>query len=276
MTALSQSAVTYASAKAKPSYAIQMLGVEKYFNCQKVLDKIDLSVEKGETLIITGESGQGKSVIMKHMLGLVKPDDGKVIVLGEDISRMSDRQLCHIRKNFGVLFQNVALFDSMTVFENIALPLRERTSYSEEKIRAHVTQKIRMMDLQGSRIEDKYPAQLSGGMQKRVGLARALILEPKIVFFDEPTTGLDARTSNDIYSLFYQTQIELGYAAVIVSHDIPKIFKLADSVALLADKVIQDVLSPEEFQRSENPLIQSFVASTMGRIYHSSEGVISL
>lgn len=246
---------------------IELAGVEKSFGSQQVLAGVDLRVCEGTTTVIVGGSGQGKSVILKHMLGLVRPDAGHVSIFGRDIAKASARELKEVRRDFGVLFQNVALFDSMTIFDNIALPLRERTSFDAKRIEARVEELLQMMDLPGA--GRKYPAQLSGGMQKRVGLARALALNPKIVFFDEPTTGLDVHKSNEIYRLFHHTQARVGYTAVIVSHDVPKIFKLSDHVALLADGVIQGQLTPEEFQRSENPLIREFVETTMGPIYSS-------
>jgi phospholipid/cholesterol/gamma-HCH transport system ATP-binding protein len=249
--------------------AIQLTDVEKSFGSQTVLDKVNLTVVEGKTTVIVGASGGGKSSILKQMLGLTKPDNGQVLVFGKDIARLRKRELKQLRMNFGVLFQNVALFDSMTVYDNVALPLRERTRAGENEIRAAVEEKLALMDLEGS--EEKYPAQLSGGMKKRVGLARALMLDPKIVFFDEPTTGLDVNKSNEIYRLFYKTQAKLKYTAVIVSHDVPKIFKLSDYVALLADGVIQGCMSPEEFQLSENPAIRSFVESTMGSVYSSEK-----
>lgn len=247
--------------------AIELIGVEKFFGKQKVLDQINLTVMEGKTTVIVGASGGGKSVILKHMLGLVKPDSGQVLVFGEDLATISRKNLKKLRMNFGVLFQNVALFDSMTIYDNVALPLRERTDASEEKIRENVNEKLAMMDLEGA--HEKYPAQLSGGMQKRAGLARALVLNPKIVFFDEPTTGLDVNKSNEIYRLFYKTQAQLNYTAVIVSHDVPKIFKLSDYVALLDGGSIRGCLSPEEFQLSRNPYIRAFVETTMGSIYTS-------
>ncbi len=249
--------------------AIQLIDVEKSFGPQKVLRGINLSVAEGTTTVIVGASGQGKSVILKHMLGLIRPDRGQVLVFGRDMARIGGREMKKVRTNFGVLFQNSALLDSMTVFDNVALPLRERTKASEKEIRDNVEEKLGLMDLVGS--ESKYPAQLSGGMQKRVGLARALVLNPRVVFFDEPTTGLDVRKSNEIYRLFHKTQAQFKYTAVIVSHDVPKIFKLADYVALLADGIIQGSMTPEEFQLSSNPLIKAFVVETMGPIY-SSEG----
>ncbi|MBE0596930.1 MAG: ATP-binding cassette domain-containing protein [Desulfuromonadales bacterium] len=248
---------------------IELLGVEKSFGSQKVLRGIDLQVAAGTTTVIVGASGQGKSVILKHMLGLVRPDRGQVMVLGHDLARVSGRELKRIRTSFGVLFQNSALFDSLTVFENVALPLRERTRATQAEVRDKVMEKLTFMDLQGA--EKKYPAQISGGMQKRVGLARALVMNPKVVFFDEPTTGLDVKKSNEIYRLFHKTQAQFHYTAVIVSHDVPKIFKLADQVALLADGVIHGCMTPVEFQLSPKPLIKAFVEETMGPIY-SSEG----
>ncbi|UCD34725.1 MAG: ABC transporter ATP-binding protein [Nitrospiraceae bacterium] len=246
---------------------VQLIDVRKSYGAQQVLKGVNLAIMEGKTTVIVGGSGQGKSQIIKHILGLVRPDSGSVMVFGKEISRVSMRELKEIRTNFGVLFQNAALFDSMTVFDNVALPLRERTKMPEEEIAKVVNEKLAMMDVEGT--NDKYPAQLSGGMRKRVGLARALVLDPKIIFFDEPTTGLDVAKSNEIYRVFSRTQTQLGYTAVIVSHDVPKIFKLADYVALLHDGVIQACLTPEEFQLSDDPVIKEFVETTMGPLYSS-------
>jgi len=248
---------------------IRLIDVRKRFASQEILKGVNLSIYEGKTTVIVGESGKGKSLILKHILGLIRPDKGKVLVEGNDINKIGRKDLKAIRSKFGVLFQNAALFDSMTVFDNVALPLRERTKASEEEIRKIVNEKLDLMDIEGS--NDKYPAQLSGGMRKRVGLARALVLNPKIVFFDEPTTGLDVAKSNEMYRVFFKTQSKLGYTALIVSHDVPKIFKLADYVALLHDGVIQDCLPPEDFQTSENPFIKEFVQKTMGYIYESEQ-----
>jgi phospholipid/cholesterol/gamma-HCH transport system ATP-binding protein len=247
--------------------AIRLTDVEKSFGRQKVLRGVNLEVREGRTTVIVGASGTGKSLILKHMLGLIRPDRGQVLVFGQDLAKIGKRELKKIRMNFGVLFQNAALFDSMTVYDNVALPLRERSSKEEEEIRIRVMEKLALMDLEGA--EAKYPAQLSGGMRKRVGLARALVLNPKVIFFDEPTTGLDVNKANEIYRLFYETQTRLNYTAVIVSHDVPKILKLADYVAMLADGVIQDCLTPEAFQISKNPIIRAYVEETMGPIYKS-------
>ncbi len=254
---------------ARDNVAIELIGIEKAFCGQTVLDGIDLSVVEGKTTVITGASGQGKSVILKHMLGLIHPDNGVVRVLGQDLNNIGKKGRRNLRRDFGVLFQSVALFDSMTVFDNVALPLRERSRSTEADIRINVEEKLALMDLHD--VNHKYPTQLSGGMRKRVGLARALVLNPRIVFFDEPTTGLDVHRSNEIYRLFHRTQQELGYTAVIVSHDVPRIFKLADYVALLANGKIQGYMSPNEFQRAGNPHIRAFVETTMGSIYQSEQ-----
>ncbi len=249
--------------------AIELIDVERSFGTQQVLRKVNLVVEEGTTTVIVGPSGQGKSVMLKHMLGLLRPDRGQVLVYGQDLARLGKSQLNEVRKDYGVLFQNAALFDSMNIFDNVALPLRERTEFGEDEIRDCVEEKLALMDLDG--VNEKYPAQLSGGMKKRVGLARALVMNPRIVFFDEPTTGLDVSRSNEIYRLFYQTQARLKYTAVIVSHDVPKIFKLADRVALIANGVVEGSMTPEEFQLSEDPNIRSFVRETMGPLYCSKE-----
>jgi phospholipid/cholesterol/gamma-HCH transport system ATP-binding protein len=245
----------------------QLIDVKKSYGSQQVLKGVNLTIAEGKTTVIVGGSGQGKSQIIKHTLGLITPDSGKVMVFGQDINKIKKKELMKIRTDFGVLFQNAALFDSMTVYDNVALPLRERTDYPEKKIRDIVHEKLEMMDVGSS--DEKYPAQISGGMRKRVGLARALVLNPRIIFFDEPTTGLDVAKSNEIYRAFYRSQSELKYTAVIVSHDVPKIFKLADYVALLNDGIMRSCISPEEFQLSADPVIKKFVESTMGSLYSS-------
>ena len=219
------------------------------------------------TTVIGGASGQGKSVTIKLILGLMKPDRGRILIEGKDICTMRPRQLNEVRTNFGVLFQGVALFDSMTVFENVALPLREKTKLRENEIRQRVMGSLAQFGLEGH--EDKFPAQLSGGMQKRVGLARALQLQPRIMLFDEPTTGLDPARSLEIYRLFHKLQREMEYTSVIVSHDIPKIFNLADQVVVMHDGIAKVFSSSEEIQWSTDPVIQDFVQMTMGHIYQS-------
>ncbi len=234
---------------------------------QSVLNRVNFSIPAGKTTVIAGGSGQGKSVTLKLVLGLMQADAGQVFVHDRDITNARGGELERLRTQFGVLFQGSALFDSLTVFENVALPLRERTEKSEAEIRSLVEASLAQFELAGH--EEKYPAQLSGGMQKRVGLARAMQLKPSIMLFDEPTTGLDPVMTREIYHLFARTQAEFGFTSVIVSHDIPKIFNLADQVIIL-NKGEMDVFGcPEEIQWSEKPHIREFVKMTMGDIYQS-------
>ncbi|NOX81269.1 MAG: ATP-binding cassette domain-containing protein [Deltaproteobacteria bacterium] len=226
-----------------------------------VLDRVSFTIPKGRTTVIAGGSGQGKSVTLKLVLGLMRPDSGRILVDGQDVTSLRRRELEQLRTKFGVLFQGSALFDSLTVFENVALPLRERTRMTDEEIRQQVAVTLEQLELLGH--EDKFPAQLSGGMKKRVGLARALQLDPEILLFDEPTTGLDPLMTNDIYRLFARTRQELGYTAVIVSHDIPKVFELADQVILLNKGEVDVFASPGEIKYSTKPYIREFVEMTM-------------
>ncbi len=253
--------------------AIQFKSVVKRFYgrsgaVQTVLDSVNFTINPGGTTVIAGGSGQGKSVSLKLILGLMRADSGEVLVDGVDVGKVSGKKLADLRTKFGVLFQGSALFDSMTVFDNVAMPLRERTSQTEEEIRDGVMKTLDQLELEGH--ENKYPAQLSGGMKKRVGLARALQLKPEIMLFDEPTTGLDPVMTDEIYRLFLKTQEKVGYTAVIVSHDIPKVFNLADQVIVLGDGKMDVFDSPEEIQWSSKPHIQKFVKTTMGNIYQSS------
>ena len=251
---------------------IQLVDVYKSFESangtvQRVLRGVNLKIQSGMTTVIGGASGQGKSVTIKLILGLMQPDSGQVLVEGKDITTMDSDELKEVRSNFGVVFQGVAPFDSMTVFENVALPLEENTKLKKQEIRQRVLDSLEQFGLKGH--EDKYPAQLSGGMLKRVGLARALQLQPKVMLFDEPTTGLDPARSLEIYRLFYKIQKEMGYTAVIVSHDIPKIFNLADQVVVMHEGMAKVFNSSEEIQWSNDPIIQDFVQMTMGHIYQS-------
>lgn len=234
---------------------------------QTVLNQVSFTIPEGKTTVIAGGSGQGKSVTLKLVLGLVRADSGRVLVHGQDITHARGRELEEVRRHFGVLFQGSALFDSLSVFENVALPLRERTGKGEEEIRSLVSDMLAQFELSGH--EEKYPAQLSGGMQKRVGLARAMMLKPSIMLFDEPTTGLDPVMTREIYHLFARTQAEFRFTSVIVSHDIPKIFNLADQVIILNRGEMDVFSSPEAIQWSDKPHIREFVTMTMGDIYQS-------
>lgn len=248
---------------------IQLIDVVKSFGNQRVLNGVSFEIRAGETTVIAGGSGQGKSVTLKLILGLINADSGSILMDGRDITGMSHAELNEARSNFGVLFQGVALLDSLTVFQNIALPLEERTSLNAGEIRTRVESTMAQFDLTGH--GEKFPAQISGGMRKRVGLARALQLHPKIMLFDEPTTGLDPAKTMEIYRLFSKTQKQFGYTAVIVSHDIPKIFNLADQVVILAKGKTYTFSSPEEIQYSKDPEIGAFVERTMGHIYQSHQ-----
>jgi len=218
-------------------FALELKAIYKSFGEQKVHQGIDIKIVKGKSAIVVGQSGAGKSVMLKYFTGLMKPDSGEVKVFGQDIAKMKRRELYDVRSRLGVLFQSAALFDSLTTFENVALPLREKTKLSELQIRESVLEKLDLVGMADAK--DKYPSELSGGMQKRVGLARALQRDPDIVLFDEPTTGLDPETTHYIYDLFSATQKKLGYTSLIVSHDIPKVFRIADFVAVLSNKEIQ-------------------------------------
>jgi len=248
---------------------IKLVDVVKGFGQQTVLNHVDLEIFRGRTTVIAGGSGQGKSVALKLILGLMKPDSGSILVKGRDITTMGRKELNEIRSVFGVLFQGVALLDSLSVFDNVALPLRERTGLSRDEIRQRVMDTLIQLGLIGH--EEKFPAQLSGGMKKRVGLARALQLQPEIMLFDEPTTGLDPEKTFEIYQLFFEAQRKYGYTSVIVSHDIPKVFNLADQIVVLNHGKLVSFDDPEEIQLSEIPEIQAFVKTTMGHLYRSSD-----
>jgi phospholipid/cholesterol/gamma-HCH transport system ATP-binding protein len=248
---------------------IQFVDVVKSFGAQRVLDGVNLTINTGKTTVIAGGSGQGKSVTLKLILGLLKPDSGKVLIDGQDISGLRSKELNRVRTKFGVMFQGSALFDSLSVFDNVALPLEERTRLGRDEIRNKVLNILTELGLAGH--DDKFPAQLSGGMKKRVALARALMLQPEIMLFDEPTTGLDPQKSMEIYQLFSKTQQQFGYTSIIVSHDIPKIFNLADQIILVNNGNFTTFAAPEDIQQSEIPEIQAFVKNTMGDIYLSRE-----
>jgi len=255
------------------SIAIEFAHVTKSFGERArrhtVLDDISFTIPRGLTTVIAGGSGQGKSVTLKLILGLLYPDSGQVLVDGINVPSLGKRELRRLRTRFGVLFQGSALFDSLTVFENVALPLRERTTFAEEEIRARVMETLEQLELRGH--EEKFPAQLSGGMKKRVGLARALQLEPEIVLFDEPTTGLDPIMTREIYQLFERTQKKLGYTAVIVSHDIPGVFELADQIILLNHGEVDLFHNVDEIVHSKKKYIREFAKMTMGDLFARSE-----
>jgi phospholipid/cholesterol/gamma-HCH transport system ATP-binding protein len=243
---------------------IQILDLFKSFGSHEVLSGITLDVPSGSTLVILGGSGSGKTVLMKHMIGLLKPDSGRVIVDGEDIVPLGAEGLERVRRKFGMVFQAAALFDSMTVFENVSFPLREhRKELSEEQIRALVKEKLGIVGLKN--VEQKYPADLSGGMRKRVGLARAIVLDPKIVLYDEPTTGLDPITTDYVDEMILDAKKELGVTSVVISHDIASAFKVADNIAFLYQGYIVDQGHPSKLRHSEHPALKVFLSTWFGK-----------
>jgi phospholipid/cholesterol/gamma-HCH transport system ATP-binding protein len=236
---------------------IRVENLYKSFGDQPVLKGVNFEVGKGEIMIIIGQSGGGKSVLLKHLLGLLRADAGRIVVDGADITRLRGRALDDIRRHYGVVFQGGALFDSMSVFDNVAFPLRERTRLPRSEIAARVQAKLEQVGL--ADMGHKNPAEISGGMRKRVAIARALVTEPEIVFFDEPTTGLDPVLVGAIHRLILELHSKFHFTAVMVSHEIPEIFHIAHKVAMLYDGRIVESGSADEIQKSSNPVIQQFI-----------------
>jgi len=240
------------------SIIIQLKGVEKTLGGQPVLRGVDLGIPKGDITTIIGPSGEGKSVLLKHMIGLMKPDRGQVLVDGVDLAKIHDRELNEMRKKFAMLFQSAALFDSMNVFENVAFPLREKRLVSEPDIQRYVPEMLERVGL--GKMGHKYPSELSGGMKKRAGLARALVMGPEIILFDEPTTGLDPLMAHAIHDLILAMHNTFGFTGIMVSHEIPKIFPISDWVAMLKNGKILAMERSNDFQRLSNPLVQEFIS----------------
>ncbi len=236
---------------------IRVQGLHKSFGTQPVLRGLDLDIATGEIMVVIGRSGGGKSVLLKHLVGLLRPDAGTVVVDGTDISRLRGRDLDRVRDRYGVVFQGGALFDSMSSFENVAFPLREKSRLGSAEIRSRVEEKLDQVGLAG--MGHKNPAEIWGGMRKRVAIARALVTEPEIVFFDEPTTGLDPILVNTIHHLIVELHRKFRFTAVMVSHEIPEIFEIADRVAMLHEGVIVEVGPPAAVRASTNPVVQHFI-----------------
>ncbi len=236
---------------------IDIKSLKKSFGSHVVLDGIDLTIEDGKTTVIIGQTGCGKSVLIKHIIGLLKPDDGQILIDGVEFTNMKGKEFSNIIKNFGVLFQNAALFDSMTTGENVAFPLIEHTKLSKKEIDKKVEEKLAIVGLKG--VEQLYPSELSGGMKKRVGLARAIALDPKVLIFDEPTTGLDPVMSDTIDNLIVGTQKHLGVTSIVISHDIQGTFKIAHKIAMLYKGKVVLYGSPDDFKNTENPIVRQFL-----------------
>jgi len=241
---------------------IQLIDIKKSFAGREVLRNVKLTVPENKITAIIGLSGSGKSVILKHMLGLMKPDSGSVLLDGHDISQMNRAQLRRVRMSYSMLFQSAALLDSLTVFENVALPLKELTDMDDDEIMKRVSSDLLQVELMEDDF-DKYPGQLSGGMRKRAGLARAVIMRPETILFDEPTTGLDPLRTRQIHELIRTTQRKFNITVVIVSHEIPKILYIADYVAVLHKGEIIEFDTSEKVLNSSNEVVSELVHGDM-------------
>ena len=239
---------------------IELRGVVKRFGAQVVLDGVDFEVQDGETVALLGPSGTGKSVLLKHIIGLIRPDAGRVIVDGRDVSRLTRRELSEFRQQIGYVFQNGALFDSMDVFENVRLGIVDDAKFRDHDY-AHdrVTQVIKLVNLDPDLVMPKYPAELSGGMRKRVGIARAIAGSPKYLLYDEPTSGLDPVNADIIDGLVKRLDEELGVTSVMVTHDVRGAFRVANRLALLSEGKVVMQGTPKEFLESDNPKVREFL-----------------
>ncbi len=243
------------------SVMIEVIDLHKSFNGHEVLRGINLKVEKGQVLALIGGSGKGKSVLLKHIMGMMKQDRGQVKVDNQDIRKPRGKALRRLKERFGIVFQGGALFDSLTAFDNVAFPLKEKTKMKSSEIRVAVLQELARVGLSGA--ENKYPAEISGGMRKRVALARCLVMHPEIVLFDEPTTGLDPLMGKAIHNLIRDCQKSLSFTAIIVTHEIPAIFSIVDRVAMLYEGKIIAVGTPEEIQTSKDPVVHQFISGEL-------------
>ena len=236
---------------------ISIRGVSKSFDHHKVLDRVNLTITAGETTVIIGRSGSGKSVLLKHIIGLMAPDEGMVLVGGVDVATLRGTELDALRMKFGMLFQNAALFDSMTAFENVAFPLVEHTAMPHEAVRQRVHECLNLVGL--ANVDALFPAELSGGMRKRVGLARALAMNPEYILYDEPTTGIDPIMGDIINDLIVALRDRLKVTSVVVTHDMRSAYKVADRIAMLYNGGIIEVGTPGQIRSSVNPVVQQFI-----------------
>lgn len=235
---------------------IEVRDLKKSFGAHSILDGVSFRIEKGESVVIIGRSGGGKSVLLRHLIGLLKPDAGQVLIEDENIVPMNERQLLHVRRKFGMLFQSAALFDSMSVAENVAFALRRDRALPETEVRRKVAEVLEMVDLPGT--EDKKPSELSGGMRKRVGLARAIIYQPRIVLYDEPTTGLDPIASDSIDQLILRVRDRLDVTTVVVTHDMRTTRRLGQRILMLHNQKIYVTGTPDEIFSSQDPIVRQF------------------
>ena len=239
---------------------IEVRDLDKSFGTHKILEGVSFSIDRGESVVIIGRSGGGKSVLLKHLVALLKPDAGQVLIEGENIVPLNERQLLRVRRKFGMLFQGAALFDSMSVADNIAFAFRRERSVPEDEIARKVAHVLEMVDLPG--IEQKNPSELSGGMRKRVGLARAIVYQPEIVLYDEPTTGLDPIASDSIDKLILRVRDRLNVTSVVVTHDMRSARRLGQKILMLHEKKIYAAGTPDEIFGSSDPVVRHFVEGT--------------
>ncbi len=229
----------------------------KSFGFNNVLKGVNLHVERGEVLVVIGQSGSGKSVLLKHIIGLIRPDKGKIMVEGRDITRMTERELYETRKKFGLLFQGAALFDSLTVAKNVSFGVERYKDYPPEEIRKIVTKSLELVGLEG--IENLMPHELSGGMKKRVGLARAIAYDPEIILYDEPSTGIDPIRADAINDLIVTMKREINVTSIVITHDMVSAYKVADRIAMLYNGEIIEVGTPAEIKGARNQVVQQFI-----------------
>ena len=241
----------------RPMNKIEIIDLHKSFGEKKVLKGVNLEITAGETMVIIGQSGSGKSVLLKHIIGLMKPDRGQVLIEGQEITSLTDEELMRLSRKFGMLFQGSALFDSLTVEENVAFGVRRHCHLSEEEIKNRVAASLEKVGLRG--VESLLPYELSGGMKKRVGLARAIAYNPEIILYDEPTTGLDPIRADAINNLILELKKDLQVTSVVITHDMNSTYKVADRIAMLYDGQIIEVGTPEEIKNSANPVVQQFI-----------------
>jgi phospholipid/cholesterol/gamma-HCH transport system ATP-binding protein len=236
---------------------IEVRDLTKSFGAQKILDGVSLKIETGESVVIIGRSGGGKSVLLKHLIGLLMPDSGVVLIDGQNIEAMNERELLEVRSKFGMLFQSAALFDSMTVAENVGFAFRRNKGMSGPEIRKKVAEALEVVELPGT--ENKKPSELSGGMRKRVGLARAIVYQPQIVLYDEPTTGLDPIVSDSIDKLILRVRDRFKVTSVVVTHDMRSARRVGQRILMLHNKKIYATGTPDEIFNSEDPIVRQFI-----------------
>lgn len=236
---------------------IEVINLSKSFGVKKVLDNVNINIDTGQTTVVIGRSGCGKTVLLRHIIGLLKPDEGQVLIDGQDITKLSGKELNKIRMQFGMLFQGAALFDSLTVGENVGFALKEHTKMPEAEIKKRVAECLEMVGLRG--IEDLMPVELSGGMKKRVGLARAICMNPKIILYDEPTTGVDPIMGDAINDLIKQLHDRLKVTAIVVTHDMTSAYKIANKIAMLYKGKIIFEGAPDEIKNTNNATVHQFI-----------------